>query len=280
MAAASDPSRGGDFRERAQSRQHVTPTRDPNNACIRGGSHEARNVEARDSLSSLSYRFRHRRRRAGRMAFRHRGGRASAGGPQPADVRGRSRLAQDPGQVEGRRRLQLRGRCAGQRLAPASPAHPQARAGRHGGAARHGVRPGGQQHQGLGRGGQRIRMARARARHPHRLQGLRLDRRQQLSHQRPVGPEAGRRRPIAEIHAGRQVRHADRPQQPEQGQRRHRQPAPAGGRLGPSADQRAVRRRRLRQSSGHRLRRGYRRLSGACGAPSATSRWTTTIARS
>ena len=46
--------------------------------------------------------------------------------------------------------------------------------------AGHGVRPRRQFRQVLGRPGQRLRMARARARHPHRPQGLRLDRRQQL----------------------------------------------------------------------------------------------------
>ena len=124
-----------------------------------------------------------------------------------------------PPQMEARRSLQHRDRCAGQRLGPPSSADARQAGGRgEGRAAGDRVRHGGQFHQGLGRRRQRLRVARTRARHPHRLQGLRLARRQQLSDQRPARAQAGCRRSAPEVHAGRQVRHADRPQQPEQGQ--------------------------------------------------------------
>ncbi len=53
---------------------------------------------------------------------------------------------------------------------------------------RHGVRPGGQQHQGLGRGGQRSDTGPS-AKHGIHIdyKGFVCDRRQQLSHQRPAG---------------------------------------------------------------------------------------------
>ena len=123
----------------------------------------------------------------------------------------------------------------------------------------------GQFRQVLGRPGQRLRVARARARHPHRPQGLRLDRRQQLPDLRHRGPEAGRRRRAPEVHARRQVRPADRQEQPEQGRRRHRERASRGGCLGASAQQRAVRGRRLRQSPRHRVRRRHRRVQADLG---------------
>ena len=69
----------------------------------------------------------------------------------------------------------------------------------------------------------------------------------------------------AEVHAGRQVRHADRPQQSEQGQRGHAEPAPRRGCVGASADQRTVRRRRLRQSPRRRVRRRHRRVQADVG---------------
>ena len=77
--------------------------------------------------------------------------------------------------------------------------------------------------------------------------------------------EAGRGRPAPEVHAGRQVRAADRQAALEQGQCRHRQPASAGGRLGPPADQRTVRRRRLRQPPRHRARCRYRQVQADVG---------------
>src|SRR6516165_2856044 len=52
-------------------------------------------------------------------------GRAGASATQPADVRGRCRLAEGAGQMEARRRVELCGRRAGQCLAPAPSAHPQ-----------------------------------------------------------------------------------------------------------------------------------------------------------
>ena len=52
-------------------------------------------------------------------------------------------------------------------------------------------------------------------------QGLRLARRQQLPDQRHRQPQAGRRRSAPQVHAGGQVRAADRQEQSEQGQRRH-----------------------------------------------------------
>ena len=65
--------------------------------------------------------------------------------------------------------------------------------------------------------------------------GFVVDRRQQLPDVGHRRIEAGRRRSAAQVHARRQVRHADRPQQSEQGQRRHGERAPRGGRVGASA---------------------------------------------
>ena len=113
--------------------------------------------------------------------------------------------------------------------------------------------------------GQRLRMAGARARHPHRPQGLRVGGRQQLRRAQPARAQAGQRRPAAEVHAGRQVRDADRPQQPEQGQRRHAEPAPAGRRVGAAEDQRVVRRRRLRQPPRGRVRCRHRQVQAHVG---------------
>ncbi len=79
------------------------------------------------------------------------------------------------------------------------------------------------------------------------------------------GPQAGGRRPAAQVHPRRQVRAADRQEQPEQGRRRHRQRASRGGRLGAAAHQRGVRRRRLRQPPRHRVRRRHRRVQADLG---------------
>ena len=57
-----------------------------------------------------------------RTARRH-GGAVATAGTQPADVRGRSQLAEGAGAVEARRRLELRGRRAGSHLGAASAAH-------------------------------------------------------------------------------------------------------------------------------------------------------------
>ena len=65
---------------------------------------------------------------------------------------------------------------------------------------------------------------------------------------KPVG-----RRCAAQVHHRRQVRAADRQEQPEQGRRRHREPAPRSRRVGLCAHERSIRRRRLRQSSRHRV---------------------------
>ena len=65
-------------------------------------------------------------------------------------------VAEGAGKVEARRCVQHRHRCAGQCLGPAPSADAQAGTGRHGRAAGDRVRCGGQFHQGLGRGGQRL----------------------------------------------------------------------------------------------------------------------------
>ena len=127
--------------------------------------------------------------------------------------------------------------------------------------------------------GGRLRVAAAGTRPPHRSRGLRLAGRQQLSHQRRAQSRAGQRRPVAEVHAGRHVRHADRPQRREQRKRRHDEPPPAGGSAGPSADERAVRGRRLRQPPRRRVRRPDRPLQAEVGERSATRRWTTIAVR-
>ena len=130
-----------------------------------------------------------------------------------------------------------------------------------------------------GGSGQWLRMARTRAWHPYRLQGLRVARRKQLPHEWPARAQAGCRRPTLEVHAGRQVRHADRPQQSKQGQCRHDECAPARRMRGsihrptncswPTATAITASLSSMRIPAS----------SSGCGAHSATSRWTTTIAR-
>ena len=158
--------------------------------------------------------------------------------PQHAAIRARPRLAEGAAAVAARRSLQHRHRRAGQYLGAAAPAHAQARAGQDDGAGDRGVRRRGQFHQGVGRRRFGLRMAAARARHPHRPQGLRLGRRQQLRGPRAAGLEAGRRRSAHQVHPGRQAGAADRQGQRLDRQCRHREPASAGRRLGASADQR------------------------------------------
>ena len=177
-------------------------------------------------------------------------------GPQPACLRGGRGVAHGAGRDEARRPVQHRRRRGGQRLGPAPPADAAARGRRDGGGAGRRLRCGRQLHQGLGRSGRRLRVAPAGARPAHRSRRLRLAGRQQLSHQRSGAGRAGQRRSDAQVHAGRHAGPADRPQQPEPGQRRHDEPQPAGGPAGPSADQRAVRGRRLRQPPRRRVRRG------------------------
>ena len=85
-------------------------------------------------------------------------------------------------------------------------------------------------------------------------EGLRLDRRQRR--QRPSDPQ---------VHEGRKIRHADRTRRAEQGQRGHAEPEPAGGHVRVPQNQRAVRRRRVRQPARHRLRCGHRRVQADVG---------------
>ena len=108
--------------------------------------------------------------------------------------------------------LQRLDRRAGPRLDPAAPELGARRSEKHGRAAGAGVRRGRQFRPGLGRTGRRLRLARDRARHLRRPEGLRLARRQRQDRPSP-----------GEVHQGRQVRHADRPQGPEQGQQGHRE---------------------------------------------------------
>ena len=108
--------------------------------------------------------------------------------------------------------------------------------------------------QGLGRTGTRLRLVRKRARHQHRLQRIRLGRRQRQQ-----------RRPGAEIHPGRKVRAADRQARTD----RRAAPTPPGSAGRPTRkstrDQRGLHRRRLRQSPRHRVRCRYRRLQAPLG---------------
>ena len=84
--------------------------------------------------------------------------------------------------------------------------------------------------------------------------------------QRPARAQAGGRRSAPEVHAGRQVR-ACRSARAIRAKATPTPPtctAPADA-LGPPADQRAVRRRRLRQPSRHRVRRRHRRVQAHVG---------------
>ena len=107
---------------------------------------------------------------------------------------------------------------------------------------------------GLGRPGPGLRLAPERARHPRRPQGLRLARGER---------RAGRSHP--QVQPRRQVRAADRQARPADEQHRHdaaRAPGPHGRRSG---DERGLRRRRLLQPPGHRLRRRHWRLQAPLG---------------
>ena len=144
---------------------------------------------------------------------------AGAIGSRPADVRGRPGLAESPEPVAAGRSLELRRGRAGSCLAAAPSAHAHRRGRVQGGTAGDGVRRRRQLRDGVGWRHGWPGVARARARHPHRLARLRLDWRQQLSHQWHRRPEAGGRRSAAEAGARRQAGAADRQEQPEQGQR-------------------------------------------------------------
>ena len=180
---------------------------------------------------------------------------------------GRSGLAESAAAMEARRRLQHRDRRPGQRLGAAPSAHAQGRRLRQGGAAGDGVRP---RPATIVEVVGRRRAAATTGR--EREHGIHIDYKGFVwigGNNCPSNGLAGLK-PVADdqllkFTPGRQVRHADRPQQPEQGQRRHRQCAPRRRRAGLSADQRAVRRRRLRQSPRHRVRCRHRRVQAHVG---------------
>ena len=109
------------------------------------------------------------------------------------------------------------------------------------------VRPGRQPGPGLGRPGRRLRVAGIQSRHPRRLQGQRLDRRQRR--QGRAGPE---------VHQGRQVPDAGRPLRQERRQQRSRELRPRRQDLGRPEDQRGLYRRRLSEQARRRAGRGYR----------------------
>ena len=82
--------------------------------------------------------------------------------------------------------------------------------------------------------GQGYEWPESQPRHPRRLQGQRLDRRQRREGRAP-----------AQVHQGRQVPDAGRQARRRQGQQRPRELRPRGQDLGRSEDQRGLRRRRL-----------------------------------
>ena len=102
--------------------------------------------------------------------------------------------------------------------------------------------------------GQKVRLAGVGARHPRRRQRFRLARRKRAEGQ-----------PAAEVHARRPSGHADWEGGPERGQRRHEEPGKAGGHRRGREGPRSVRRRRVREPSGHRLRHRNRGLQAALG---------------
>ena len=122
---------------------------------------------------------------------------------------------------------------------------------------------------------------------PQREHGIHIDNkgfvwitRQQLPDQRHRGPQACRRRPDLEVHAGRQVRHADRPQQPEQGQRRHAERPPRGRRAGATRAPTSCSSPTATAITASRYSMPTAASSSGCGAPSATSPLMTTTAKS
>ena len=103
------------------------------------------------------------------------------------------------------------------------------------------VRSGGQPRALLGRPGRGLRVAAVEPRHPCRLQGQCLDRRQRRE---------GRAHP--EVHQGRQVPDAGRRLRQERRQQRPRELRPRREDLGRSEDQRGLHRRRLSATSASR----------------------------
>ena len=89
-----------------------------------------------------------------------------------------------------------------------------------------------------------------------------MDRRQRPG--RAVAAQA-RRRHAPEVRQQGEVPAADRRQDRQQGQRRHEERAPAGGRLRVAQDQRGLRRGRLRQPPRHRVRCRHRRVQADVG---------------
>ena len=188
---------------------------------------------------------------------RQRSGRPIAHRARPA-VRSRSALAQAAAQPlaarHDHRRLGRRVRSCldhpsrrGDAACQRARARPQGRRVLHGGPAGAGIRPGGQPGARLGRPRPGLRMAGIESRHPRRLQGQRLDRRQ-----RPEG------RAHPQIHQGRQVPDAGRGLGQERGQQRPGKLRPRRQDLGRPEDQRSLRRRRLPQQARRRARCRHR----------------------
>ena len=147
------------------------------------------------------------------------------------------------------------------------------------------IRPGISSATGAARGG--LRLARLQPRHHRGLSRQRVDWGQRPRHAsgrarsrtrragRRAEPSAGRvpepghrvvqRQHGVEVHEGREVPDADREALVEQRQQRRRQPAPAGEDVRRQGDQRALRRRRLRQPSRDRVRRGDRAVQAPLG---------------
>ncbi len=115
------------------------------------------------------------------------------------------------------------------------------------GAAGAGVRSGRQSGEIVGRAGAGLRVAAIEPRHPHRLQGQRLDRRQRRE---------GRARP--QVHQGRQVPAAGRRARQGRRQPRSRELRARRQDLGRSENQRGLYRGRLYQQARGGARRRYR----------------------
>ncbi len=131
-------------------------------------------------------------------------------------------------------RARRRAQSADRRVLPHRPADPGLRSGWQSGAL-------------VGRSGRGLRVAAVQPRHPCRLQGQRLDRRQRRE---------GRADP--QVHQGRQVPDAGRPLRRQQGQQRSGEFRPRRQDLGRSEDQRGLYRRRLPQQARRRDRRRHR----------------------
>ena len=189
------------------------------------------------------------------------------------------------------------GRCAGPRLDHSSRRLARSQRGARddesadremlrAGSAGSRVRSAGQPGRALGRQGTRLRLAGVEPRHHGRLQRQRLDRRQRPGPGAWRGSRARRRaaaRPshdesqaggtqgyfndsmVLKFTQGRKVPDADRQARPEQGQQRRREPPAAGQDVRGQDGQRSVRRRRIRQPSRDRVRRGHRQVQAALG---------------